>query len=53
LIRAAFERAGEPKRLLEVEGGRYCVYPWSKGQSSDQAGKAAVAWFREHLLAPT
>jgi nicotinate-nucleotide pyrophosphorylase (carboxylating) len=53
LIRAAFERAGEPKRLLEVEGGHYSVYPWSKGQSSDQAGKATVAWFTEHLLAPT
>ena len=53
LIRAAFERAGEPKRLLEVEGGHYSVYPWSKGQSADQAGTAAVAWFTEHLLAPT
>jgi hypothetical protein len=22
-------RAGEPKRLLEVEGGHYSVYPWA------------------------
>jgi fermentation-respiration switch protein FrsA (DUF1100 family) len=53
LIRAAFERAGEPKSLLEVEGGHYSVYPWSKGQSSGQAGKAATDWFTEHLLGPT
>jgi fermentation-respiration switch protein FrsA (DUF1100 family) len=52
LIRAAFARAGEPKRLLEVEGGHYSVYPWSKGQSWDQASQAATDWFTEHLLAP-
>jgi len=52
LIRAAFARAGEPKRLLEVEGGHYSVYPWSKGQSWDQASQAATDWFTEHLLVP-
>src|SRR6266704_5622621 len=49
-IRAAFARAGEPKRLLELEGGHYSVYPWSKGQSADQAGQAATEWFAEHLV---
>jgi uncharacterized protein len=53
LIRAAFARAREPKRLLEVEGGHYSVYPWSKGQSWDQASQAAADWFAEHLLVPT
>ena len=52
-IRAAFARAGEPKRLLEVEGGHYSVYPWSKGQSADQASQAATEWFAEHLVAST
>jgi len=51
LIRAAYARAGEPKRLLEVEGGHYSVYPWSKGRSADQASQAATEWFAEHLLA--
>jgi uncharacterized protein len=53
LIRAAFARAGEPKRLLEVEGGHYTCYPWSRGQSADQAGAAATEWFVQHLIAPT
>ena len=52
-IRAAFARAGEPKRLLEVEGGHYSVYPWSRGQSADQAGQAATEWFAEHLVEAT
>jgi hypothetical protein len=49
LIRATFARAGEPKRLLEVEGGHYSVYPWSKGQSWDQASQAATDWFTKYL----
>jgi fermentation-respiration switch protein FrsA (DUF1100 family) len=49
-IRAAFARAGEPKRLLEVEGSHYSVYPWSKGWSADQAIQAATEWFAEHLV---
>jgi fermentation-respiration switch protein FrsA (DUF1100 family) len=53
MIRAAFARAGEPKRLLEVAGGHYAVYPWSGGQSADQAIQAASGWFAEHLAAPT
>ena len=51
LIRAAFARAGEPKRLLELDGGHYAVYPWSKGRCADQAIEAATEWFAEHLLA--
>jgi hypothetical protein len=49
-IRAAFARAGEPKRLLEVEGSHYSVYPWRKGRSADQAIQAATAWFSENLV---
>jgi hypothetical protein len=51
LIRDAFARAGGPKQLLEVEGGHYSVYPWSRGQSADRAGRAATDWFTQHLLA--
>ena len=46
-IRAAFARAGEPKRLLEIEGGHYSVYT---GPGADEAGQAATEWFAEHLL---
>src|SRR5207249_11039718 len=46
-IRAAFARAGEPKRLLEVEGGHYSVYT---GPGADEAGPSATEWFAEHLL---
>jgi fermentation-respiration switch protein FrsA (DUF1100 family) len=53
LIRDAFARAGEPKRLLEVEGGHYAVYPWSGGQSADEAIQAATEWFTEHLATST
>jgi hypothetical protein len=53
LIRDAFARAGEPKRLLEVEGGHYSVYPWSRGQSAEPAGRAATDWFVDHLLEST
>jgi fermentation-respiration switch protein FrsA (DUF1100 family) len=45
--RKAFARAGEPKRLLEIEGGHYSVYT---GRGADEAGQAATEWFTEHLL---
>jgi len=45
-IRNAFARAGEPKRLLEIDGGHYAVYT---GRGVDEAGEAATAWFTEHL----
>jgi len=46
-IREAFNRAGGPKRLLEVEGGHYAVYT---GTCAKKAGQAATEWFIEHLL---
>jgi len=46
-IRAAFARAGEPKRLLELEGGHYSVY---RGSGADEASRAAVDWFTRHLV---
>jgi hypothetical protein len=48
-IRAAFPRAGEPKRLLEVAGDHYSIYPWTKGQNADEVTQAAADWFAEHL----
>lgn len=49
LIRDAFARAQEPKRLLEIEGGHYAVY---EGEGAELAGVAAAAWFVEHLATP-
>jgi poly(3-hydroxyalkanoate) synthetase len=46
-IRSGFARAGEPKRLLEIEGGHYSVYV---GPGADEAARAATEWFTEHLL---
>ena len=48
-IRAAFARAGEPKRLMELEGGHYSLYG---GPGADQASRAAADWFSQHLAAP-
>jgi len=45
--REAFARAGEPKRLLEIEGGHYAVYI---GPGADEAAEAATQWFTEHLV---
>jgi hypothetical protein len=45
--RQAFARAGEPKRLLEIEGGHYSVY---LGPGADEAALAATEWFTEHLV---
>jgi fermentation-respiration switch protein FrsA (DUF1100 family) len=46
-IREAFNRAGGPKRLLEVEGGHYSVY---NGNGAEKAREVATEWFSEHLL---
>ncbi len=46
-IREAFNRAGGPKRLLEIEGGHYAVY---SGNGAKKAAQAAIEWFTEHLL---
>jgi len=40
-------RAGEPKRLMEIEDGHYSVY---NGLGAEEAVKAATDWFAEHLL---
>jgi hypothetical protein len=49
-IRNAFARAGEPKRLLEIDGGHYAIYT---GPGADQTGQAATEWFTEHLAKPS
>ncbi len=43
---AAFDRAGEPKRLVRVTGGHFDVY---SGPGFEQAMGASIAWLREHL----
>ena len=45
LALAAFNRAGEPKRLELYPGGHFSAYT---GQF-DRAAKAATDWFRQHL----
>ena len=48
IVREAFGRAGEPKKLLEIACGHFDVYfrqPWH-----EQAVGAAEQWFSEHLL---
>jgi uncharacterized protein len=47
-IRDAFSKAGEPKRLLEIDGGHYAIYT---GRGADEAGLAATEWFTQHLRA--
>lgn len=47
LVRETFERAGEPKKLVEIQCGHFDVYddePWH-----GQAAGAAVDWFVTHL----
>jgi uncharacterized protein len=49
LTRAAFARAGEPKRLLELDGDHYSIYPWAKGHNFDKVSQAAAEWFARNL----
>lgn len=42
----AFERAGEPKQLLRVEGGHFAVY---SGPTYDQCLATTIAFLRAHL----
>ena len=42
---AAFNRAGEPKRLELYPGGHFSAYT----DQFDRAAGAATAWFTEHL----
>ncbi len=48
LVRDAFERAGEPKKLIELDCGHFDVYPG--GTHHDAAAKAATEWFTTHLV---
>lgn len=41
----AFSRAGEPKKLVLIEGGHYSVYNVTRAQATD----AALGWFRQYL----
>ncbi|WP_053385971.1 alpha/beta hydrolase [Leucobacter japonicus] len=45
LQREAFEKAGEPKRLHQIEGGHYTPYV----DEFADASQAAQDWFLEHL----
>lgn len=47
LLRQAFERAGEPKKHLSLEGSHYDVY--DDPTVRHQAVEAARDWFREYL----
>lgn len=45
---AAFERAGEPKKLITFEGGHFDAYI----ENFDVTGGGATEWFAEHLAPP-
>ena len=47
LIREAFGRAGEPKKLVELDCGHFDVYPG--GTHHEAAVGAAQEWFTTHL----
>jgi len=46
-VRAAFARAGEPKKLVEFEGGHYDLFPG--GRFHELAVSEAIGWFRTAL----
>jgi fermentation-respiration switch protein FrsA (DUF1100 family) len=46
LIRSAFARAGEPKKLIEFEGGHYAGY---SGEVQQHMVAASANWFLAHL----
>jgi hypothetical protein len=46
-VRAAFARAGEPKKLVEFDGGHFDLYPGEP--CHEQALAEATAWFKTHL----
>ena len=47
LVRDAFGRAGEPKKLVELDCGHFDVYPG--GTHHEEAAGAAQEWFTTHL----
>jgi fermentation-respiration switch protein FrsA (DUF1100 family) len=48
LVRDALSRAGEPKKLIELDCGHFDVYPG--GTHHDAAAGAATEWFTTHLM---
>jgi fermentation-respiration switch protein FrsA (DUF1100 family) len=48
LVRAAFARAGEPKKLVEIEGGHFDLYPGMPYHA--RAAHEATDWFRNALM---
>ena len=46
-VREAFARAGEPKKLIELDGGHFDVYPGA--MHHEAAVSAATHWFATHL----
>lgn len=47
-VREAVGRAGEPKKLIELDCGHFDVYPG--GSHHDAAASAATEWFTTHLV---
>ena len=47
-VRAAFARAGEPKKLVEFEGGHFDLYPGMPHHA--RAVQEATTWFRQALM---
>jgi fermentation-respiration switch protein FrsA (DUF1100 family) len=45
-LRSAFARAGEPKRLVEVDCGHFDFYPGAPHY--ERAVSEAAAWFTKH-----
>jgi fermentation-respiration switch protein FrsA (DUF1100 family) len=48
-VRAAFARAGEPKKLIEYDCAHFDVYPGER--CHEQAAKDGADWFAAHLAA--
>ena len=48
-VRNAFARAGEPKKLVEIDGGHFDLYPGMPHHA--QAVREATTWFRQALMA--
>lgn len=47
-VREAFARAGEPKKLVEIDGGHFDLYPGMPHH--DRAVREATTWFRQALM---
>ena len=47
-VRAAFARAGEPKKLVEIDGGHFDCYPGMPHHA--RAAQEATDWFKKALM---